>query len=40
MDKTIFKNDFVSELARREFWQHIAHYFPETWGIEFQEKRR
>lgn len=31
---------YVSELAWREFWQHIAHYFPETMQIEFQEKRR
>ncbi len=31
---------FVSELAWREFWQHIAHYFPETKEREFQEKRR
>lgn len=31
---------FISELAWREFWQHIAHYFPETKELEFQEKRR
>ena len=31
---------YISELAWREFWQHIAHYFPETIDIEFQEKRR
>ena len=30
----------ISELAWREFWHHIAHYFPETIDIEFQEKRR
>jgi deoxyribodipyrimidine photo-lyase len=28
------------ELAWREFWYHIMHYFPETRGLEFQEKRR
>ena len=31
---------FVSELAWREFWQHIDYYFPFTKKIEFQEKRR
>jgi deoxyribodipyrimidine photo-lyase len=31
---------FISELAWREFWQHIAYYFPETKELEFQEKRR
>lgn len=31
---------FVSELAWREFWWHIFHYFPETKAREFQEKRR
>lgn len=31
---------YISELAWREFWQHIAHYFPETMQVEFQEKRR
>lgn len=40
MDKKIFKNSFISELARREFWQHIAYYFPESWETEFQDKRR
>ncbi len=33
----------VSELAWREFWQHISYHFPETtyWDyLEFQEKRR
>lgn len=33
-------NTFISELAWREFWYHIMHYFPETRDIEFQEKRR
>jgi len=40
MDKKIFKDSFISELARREFWQHIAYYFPTTREIEFQEKRQ
>ncbi len=31
---------FISELAWREFWYHIMHYFPETREIEFQKKRR
>jgi len=40
MDKKIFKSSYVSELARREYWQHVAYYFPETRTIEFQEKRQ
>lgn len=38
----ISKNNqvFVSELAWREFWQHIAYYFPETKKQEFQENKR
>ncbi len=35
-----WKNPFISELAWREFWWHIKHYFPETKHQEFQEKRR
>lgn len=31
---------FISELAWREFWYHIMHYFPDTREHEFQEKRR
>ena len=31
---------FISELAWREFWYHIMHFFPETREFEFQEKRR
>jgi deoxyribodipyrimidine photo-lyase len=31
---------YISELAWREFWYHIMHYFPETIDAEFQEKRR
>ncbi len=32
--------DFVKELAWREFWYHIKNYFPELKNLEFQEKRR
>lgn len=31
---------YVSELAWREFWQHINYYFPFTKEYEFQLKRR
>lgn len=31
---------YTSELARREFRQHIFYNFPESRAIEFQEKRR
>ncbi len=31
---------FIKELAWREFWYHIAINFPETQKREFQEKRR
>lgn len=31
---------FIKELAWREFWYHIAHYFNELKDLEFQEKRR
>ncbi len=40
MDKKIFKNSFVSELAWREFRRHIDRWFPETRSVAFQEKRR
>lgn len=40
MDKKVFANSFVSELAWREFWWHIHHYFPESRKTAFQEKRR
>lgn len=33
-------DSFISELAWREFWQHINYYFPHTKELEFQEKRR
>ncbi len=39
--KTINKsNSYISELAWREFWQHINYNFPYTKKYEFQEKRR
>lgn len=31
---------FISEIAWREFWQHINYYFPESKNIEFQENKR
>lgn len=31
---------FISELAWRDFWQHIAYHFPEARYKEFQQKRR
>lgn len=31
---------YISELAWRDFWQHIDYYFPFTKKYEFQEKRR
>ncbi len=40
MDKKIFKNSFVSELAWREFRRHIDGCFPEARIVAFQEKRR
>ena len=32
--------NFISELAWREFWWHIYYNFPDTVNTEFQEKRR
>lgn len=31
---------FVSELAWRDFWQHIDYYFPFAKNVEFQERKR
>ncbi|MEZ0362035.1 MAG: deoxyribodipyrimidine photo-lyase [Hydrogenobacter sp.] len=31
---------FIKELAWREFWYHIALHYPEVRNLEFQEKRR
>ncbi|MCS7183931.1 MAG: DNA photolyase family protein [Patescibacteria group bacterium] len=33
-------SSFISELAWREFWYHIKHYFPDFKNLEFQGKRR
>lgn len=30
----------LSEIIWREFWYHIAYYFPFTYAFEFQERRR
>ena len=38
--RNITNQTILSELARREFWQSIAHYFPEAKIMEFQEKKR
>ena len=35
-----YSDSYISELAWREFWQHINYYFPYTKKYEFQEKRR
>lgn len=40
MHKDIFQDSFISELAWREFRQHIAHHFPDSRQTEFLEKRR
>ncbi|MEK7431734.1 MAG: deoxyribodipyrimidine photo-lyase [Cyanobacteriota bacterium] len=39
-EKTKISPVFSSEIAWREFWYHIMHHFPETYNLEFQEKRR
>lgn len=40
-NKAIVSNEqFIKELAWREFWQHINYYFPETKQREFQENKR
>ena len=30
----------LSEIIWREFWYHIAYYFPWTYALEFQERKR
>lgn len=30
----------LSEIIWREFWYHIAYYFPFTYSLEFQERKR
>lgn len=39
-NKSAHIESFVSELAWREFWQHIDYYFPECKEIEFQVTKR
>lgn len=38
--KNLGADTIIKELARREFWYHIMHYYPETAQISFQAKRR
>jgi deoxyribodipyrimidine photo-lyase len=35
-----FSETLLNELIWREFWYHIAYYFPFTYSLEFQERRR
>ena len=39
-NKFKLNENFIKELAWREFWYHIKNYFPELKNLEFQEKRR
>ena len=38
MDHKLYKNVFVQELARRDFWNFAMHYFPETSYEAFNAK--
>lgn len=38
--KDIPDSQYIKELCFREFWYHIRLHFPETFYLEFQEKRR
>lgn len=38
--KELISETLLSELIWREFWYHIAYYFPFIYQIEFQERRR
>lgn len=38
--KASVSESYISELAWREFWQHIAYYFPESKTQAFQENKR
>jgi deoxyribodipyrimidine photo-lyase len=38
--KSLWASTYISELAWREFWQHIFYHFPHSREVEFQEKRR
>jgi deoxyribodipyrimidine photo-lyase len=37
---TMLSETLLNELIWREFWYHIAYYFPFTYHLEFQERRR
>ena len=40
-DDTIKPSEtLINELIWREFWYHIAYYFPFTYDLEFQERKR
>ncbi len=38
--KELISETLLNELIWREFWYHIAYYFPFTYDLEFQERRR
>jgi len=38
--KVSSNSTLLSEIIWREFWYHIAYYFPFTYSLEFQERRR
>lgn len=38
--KVSSNSTLLSEIIWREFWYHIAYYFPFTYHLEFQEKKR
>ncbi len=38
--KELISQTLLSEIIWREFWYHIAYYFPFTYSLEFQERRR
>lgn len=38
--KVVDSPTLLSEIIWREFWYHIAYYFPFTYDLEFQERRR
>ena len=39
-ETTLLSQTLLNELIWREFWYHIAYYFPFTYSLEFQERRR
>ena len=38
--KVVSNPTLLSEIIWREFWYHIAHYFPTIYSLEFQERKR